>query len=705
MGKQKESARQALWERIDSLISKDWSSHLQMAGLTFLLLTIQIWQLRGYGRLSLYCFLIGIVCLCEASSTAIRFKQNLQLYFQRNTILLLFLESISLLFLIVNHSVIEEGLGISSELFLIFALAIVIVSQSVQLICTANKWKPSKAAMKEALLIGILCFIFGFVLNIECFNTWPRWDSYKYYWSFEHLSPLNIFSSLTDGLKICGHIGSSYILWSFLFMSIPGLSTLNALYLSNMMLEAIDLFLVYLIFKHLIQKESILRNAVFAIVCVCSPLVFGLVADINSELFMVTGVLLLLYAIFKGNGVLEVLATYAVCMAREPGALVAAAIIFVQLLFSCIHKIRCEKQETHWSVYILCFSIGFTWLLQYMGGHWGSGSNSYYVATWDGVELNQFAFSKIHIQDVLTGSMLSNFNWIYLVFVLFSLSIFLWRLAKKKYFSILISKPELWLLIVPLLVYVVTICAYVTWHVYRYFAISTVLLHILGLYGLYYTVENVWKKPSINCIFALIVGGLVLTQNFLSIDPVTRWMYSPIDIGNTVIVPMPAHVTSDVGLGFTDSAYTRQVMYLEKALDKVYATVYEEGSVHNTKILCSDEYVSRILPDGRPLVGSLCMIWGFGYTAGSFPPPRWGAWNSNGGYRYLSYDFDDAIDPSYVLADTDLSDYLNNYEHVYYVKMPWGDTVLKSLMERYSGTSLYQTIEYRGWVLEVYRIK
>lgn len=167
MDKQIEPARQAFWERMVSLISKNWSSHLQMAGLTLLLLTIQIWQISGYGRLSLSVFLMGIICLCEASSATIHSKQDLQRQFQRNTIFLLVLEMISVLFLLVNSRDIMSAIGIGGEILLVLGLGSAIAAQIVQLHRTEYRWRPGKEAVKEILLLSALCLVFGFLMNIE----------------------------------------------------------------------------------------------------------------------------------------------------------------------------------------------------------------------------------------------------------------------------------------------------------------------------------------------------------------------------------------------------------------------------------------------------------------------------------------------------------------------------------------------------------
>ena len=711
MGKQKESARQALWERIDSLISKNWSSHLQMVGLTFLLLTIQIWQLNGYDRLSLTCFLVGIICLSEASSAAIRFKKNLQPTFptfQRNTVFLLLLEGLSLFFLLFNRSDIIEVIGIFGEVMLTLGLAVTIITQGIQLYFTTPKFDISKNKIIEITVLGALCIFFGFILNIEVFNTWVRWDSYNYFRNFEQnwISAKDLFR--IGGLKVCSHISTPYTLYTLLFRMLP-ISDPNAMYLSQMFLMAIDFVLLYYIFKKLLPDGHLILQILCALAVVCSPWVFGRIADLNSELMVLTGVLLLLHAVFSNNPIIGVFSTFILCNARETGAPVAAAIIFTQLLYFFIKERKKQNRltvEIKWIYFASCLALGVMWLLQFRSGNWTTGRNGvdtgYYLN--DGQPLNQFGFSWLHIQRILMGTFVVSFNWILTALILLSVAVFLLHLMKKKEtFSDLLTKKELWSVIAALSAYVIVMCCYPTANLYRYYVVSSVLLIVLGLLALCFIIKAIWNNRKIKCLLITIICGLLMIQSYTTIDPVTIAIYPTITTGNSVVVPLPQYCEKYLDPVFTDAACAnRQIMYLDKTIDRAYASIYRDCGNVPIKVLCSNEYVAT---PGH--LGSLYCIWGYGYSSPSIEYQTYAEWNTVGQYRYLSYEYDSEkrIDPSYVNADTDLSELMDQYEHIYYMKMPWVDTVLEPLMERYSEISYVQTVEYRGWVLEVYRIK
>ena len=705
MEKQKESALQGLGDKIDSFFLKNWSSYLQMAGLTLLLLTVQIWQLNGYDRLSLTSFMLGVICLCEASSVAIRFKQDLQSQFRKNTVFLLLLEGVSLLFLLVNCSEIIEVIGSFGEVILMIGLAVVIAAQGIQMYFTTHRWKPDKAVMKEYLLLGCLCLVFGFLLNIECFNTWPRWDSFHYYRTMELCSAKNIFLSGEEGLRACGHISTAYSLWSLLFQMIPGITNLNAMYLSNMALISVAVVLFYFIFKRIYPDNYFLLNFLYTIVCVASPLLFGLSANLSMELLLAVGILLLVYSTFINNSILGIFSLFIVVTSKETGVVIAATVVSVQLVYDICQWYRVKSLDFNRLIYYcLCLSLGISWLLQFRSGAWMSGGNAYYLTTQDGVEFNHFGFSKIHIKDTLVGSFLPNFNWLFSFFILIAAFLFLVRLFLKKKVVSAFFHNQKWVIIsAGLISYTFVMCFYVTYHIYRYYITTTVLLCILGFGSLQYILKTVCNKRVLQIGIPIILSCLFFLESHMTIDPITKILYEGIRTGKSVVTPIPVHSSADIDPSFQDVAYSnRLILYFDKALDKAFAAIYNASPSAETKILFSNEYQARIV-NGKVTLGSLYCIWGFGYSYGDYP--MWGHWNAEGGYRYLSCEEEGNIDPSYVQASTDLSGYLSDYKHVYYIKMPWGDTVLEPLMKRYPSVSYEQTIEYRSWVFEIYRIK
>lgn len=682
---------------------KNHNAFMQTLGCAFLLITMCVWQMIGCNGLSFILYFLGISSLYGSSLIALRIK-NTDRQFCANTMLLLLIETLSLIYLCLNINVILSVIGIIKLCMMIGSLFGVAITQAVQLYVTRGKTRCKKQSRIELFAVLGLAVILGFLLNFECFNTWPRWDPFHYYYSFEQVSACNIFMPGNDGLIVCGHNSMAYCLWNLLFRIIPGVSNLNAMYLANMALIAIDVVLLYLIFKKMLEESTMQQNILYTFLLASSTWILGHVANLNLENIMMAGVLLLLYAVFSSNSMLGVIGVFTACFSKETGALIAATILFVKLLYDIIEYVK-QKKDINYSYYILNLIVGCLWLAIFIKGNWGSKNLITDRTMMDGVAYNTFNFSPMHIKDVLTDSFVINFNWIFSGMIVFVLGYLEGQiLQKRKRIRDIFKKRNYAILGVALLIYVGELCAYLTYRNYRYYITSSVILGIIALCGLQYIFENM--KLSVIWQYAVlgILCVVMFVHSYRFIDPVSMAIYPVICTGDAVILQLPPHTSVDKDEAMTECATSnRQIMYFDKALDRVYEAMYSESNLDRTKVLCSDEYVTRII-DNKVAIGSRYNIWGFGYHY--VDPPMWGKWNNEGEYRYLSYEQPaNLIEPDYVMADTDLNGYINNYEHVYYLKMPWGDTVLDELQKKYPSIRITQTVKYRGWIIEIYQIK
>ncbi len=683
--------------------NKNLTAFMQVAGCAFLLITICVWQLAGCHALSLILYFIGILSLYGSSLMAIRIRDT-DRQFCVNAILLLVIEILSLIYLCVNANVILSVIGIIKLCMVIGSLLGVAIAQAVQLYVSRGKERCHSRSKIELFAVLGLAVILGFLLNFECFNTWPRWDPFHYYRSFDEVSARNIFMSGNDGLIVCGHNSMAYCLWNLLFRMIPGVSNLNAMYLANMTLVAVDVVLLYLIFKKILKGSNITKNILYTFLLASSPWILGHVVNLNLENIMMTGVLLLLYAVFSSNSMLGIIGVFIVCFSKETGALIAATILFVQLLYDVIGYVK-QKNKINYSYYILNFIVGCLWLVIFIEGNWGSKNLSTDRTMKDGTAYNAFGFSLMHIKDVLTDSFVLTFNWIFLCIIIFTLGYIAGQILQKKTrIDDIFAKKNYVILGGVLLVYVGEQSAFLTGRNYRYYIVSSVILGIIALCGLQYVLRHIRLSRVWQYAVSGILCAVMFVQSYCFIDPISMAIYPTVSTGETLLVQLPPHTSVDKDVGMSETINTnRQIMYLDKALDKVYEIVYDESNLESTKVLCSNEYATRII-DNKVVLGSLYNIWGFGYF--HVDPPMWGHWNEEGGYRYLSYEQPtNLIEPDYVMGDTDLSGHFNIYEHIYYLKMPWGDTVLDELQKKYPSIHIMQTVKYRGWVIEIYQIK
>lgn len=688
------------------LCKKDYSFLLQFLGCSFLLITICIWQVSGCNVFSITVYFLGIFCLYISSLFAI-YMINTNGQFCNNAVLLVLIEILAFIYICINAKSILPVIGSFKLCLITSSLLMLAMAQGISVWFCAGKRKSSPKCRTEFVFVFVIAVIWGFLLNIECFNTWPRWDPYHYYLSFESVTASNIFIPGSDGLVVCAHNCMAYCLWGLLFRLIPGISNLNAMYLSNMALVLVDTVLLYLIFKKLLKKKVILSNMLCALVIASSPWILGHVANLNLENIMIMGILLLLYAVFSSNAMLGVIGVFIICFSKETGAVVAAAIIFMQLIYDLINYIKKRKNINYiyYVYYILNFILGCLWLAIFLKGNWGNKNLKTDRTMQDGNPYNTFNFSLMHIRDVLIDTFIINFNWIFFSIIVFTTGYIIAQIyIKKKKIHIFLTKKFYVILAMALAVYVGESCAFLTYRNFRYYIISSVLLEILALCSLQFFCCE--KKLPLRWQYTILglLCGIMFVQSYRFIDPVSMAIYPKVNTGEATMIPLAPHTSVDKNWGMQETVYSnRQVMYFDKTLDKAYAAIYEKSNLKSTKILCSNEYSTRII-NGKVAIGSLYNIWGFGYAYAN--PPMYGRWNSSGKYRYLTYEQPiDSIDPGYVLGDTDLEAYMNEYEHVYYLKMPWGDTVLEKLQKKYPSISKMQTVKYRGWVLEIYQVK
>lgn len=682
---------------------------LQMLGAGFLLLTIQVWQVWGCGRYTIVGFAIGISALILASIISIRFQISPSRV-QKNTILLLILELVSMLYLYVNFRDAKESIGRKKLLFLIYMLAIAAAVQFLQLVLTSRMPVFTKQKVLEIFLVGSLCILFGFLLNLEVFNTWTKWDSHDYFRAIEKLSARNIFSKGEDGLIVCSHKSPSFALWSLIFKGIPGISSLNAIYFSNMTLVSIDLFLFYLIFNELFQRKTILSNALFAITATVTPWIFGMVADINVEHLLVSGILLLLYSIFSGNSLLEIFSVFVVCGTKETGIVIAAVVIFTQMLFDLRDhfkgRARMTIQKTFY--YIMSLTMGIAFLFGILTSEWMGGNAQAYLyphISVDGAPFEKFGFNLQYILDVIRENFLGNFKWIFTTFILLALIRFLIINIgnDKRIFHTFVQRPVIFILI-SWCSLVLVMCAFPTFNNPRYYTSPATMLCILGIISFQYVMEGIQHikiAKKVQYFPVIILSILLFIQSYITIDPVTLSINATMNTGKAKIAVLPQREINQVVPCLSNIAvYNRQDMYYMKALDKAYAAIdTESGGFQNVKILCSNEYVVRKLTQW-----SAFEIWGYGYS--NAEPPMYAHWNREGGYRYLSYETPQfSIAPSYVGKDTDLTEILEKNEHIYYIEMPWWDTTIPELKEKYPETKLFYTVDYMGWVMKIYQVK
>ena len=674
-------------------------SVFQLISLACFLVTLQIWQIHGFGRVSIAVFLVGIFFSALYSILIIKHPHENYFFYNYATDILLKIFVFFIFFR--SFSKITQELKSTLEkcsfYVLFFSLSFIIIVNIISMvICIRNDRLKSNRKIKINVKNQILNIFFPIcILSIalQFLNSWPRWDSAAYYLSLENLDILNILRSAADGLIVCGHPTSAYALLVFLFRSIPGVSNLNALYLSSLFLIILDYYLIYFIFKKIFTLRSDFIYSILAFIFICSPYILGNIANINPEHLCLTGLLMFILGSLIKNHYLCTIACYIVCNSRETGVPIIAFLIFLQFVYE-LYETKTEKRPLHtigWFYYATVLEIGVIWLFLFIKGNWSvnmSLQQEHYYA--DGTRIFGFHISPLYIMNQLKGIFLTNFSWIYAFIILIAGIIFIKRNRKSTLKKLFKNCPCIMLLF-GMLISIVTICLFLTHHNYRYYTLSILFIQALGLWSFTYIVTNI-KNKFIKEIPIILVGILMFIQCHITIDPIMLSIFPTLQTGNAKIAVMPWNIDGLPEIQFLECArYNFQISYFDQALDILFSKIDDKD---NSNVLIYDGY--QWGTEGN----TLNSIWGYGYEF--WQPPLWGTWNDEEQCRELSYN------PDYIIGLTPIKDYskLKHYlkkgNTLYYLELPWGDELISTLKEKYPVMELVETVEYRGWKLNLY---
>lgn len=679
---------------------------VQIVSIACIIFAIQIWQFNGFGFISFSILLIGVFAgiLCCVLATR---KKIFGGEICCNIFIGFILGSFALIMLLNSFGEIEIYLGNLVFKIMCIFLSVMLAVYAFYLASVIGHLNAKKLISKFFKGVNwknvlLVCVFFTFLLTVfmNFFNLWPRWDSFVYCKMWERISLVNLFQSKKDGMIIAGHPAGAYALLGFLFDAIFDMSSYNLFYLSNIFLLFIDYLIICQIFKKLCKNQSPYIYSVLSFTFILSPYILGMVTCNSPEPLGLTGIILFLWAYLSNNYYVCIISCYIVCNSRETGIPVMAVLIFIQLIYDiCLTQKRREKIWSfswldHWVFYISALMVGGTSFLNYLSVNWGKNAgiefeNLYYN---DGTKMFEITFSMEYICDELKGIFLTNFTWVYLIFI-FVACFYATKDNKKKVLKKFFNQPVYVMASIGMIVALVEMCLFLTHHNYRYYTATVLFIQILGLCGCVYICSKINSNVLVQNMPLIIFGILLFIHcNFSTIDPIMLAVFPTINTGNAKIAVMPWNINGLPEVQFLECArYNFQVPYFDKALDRLYSRI----DAKHSKILLYDGY------QWGTGGGTMNSIWGHGYEY--YNPPMWGVWNSEGHYRELSYDPDYIINPIPISDCTQITKYLQEYENLYYLELPWGDELITILKETCLGMELCETVEYHGWVLKLYK--
>lgn len=410
---------------------------------------------------------------------------------------------------------------------------------------TANKYLV-------ILLLGAVILYF-FEWGIE-----PRWDGGNLYQNIDAGSPKMLFD--IKALSFCKHISMAYMAINKGLGIIIG-NTYIGMAIGNAFLYLLSIRCVYGILKKIVKNKSEWGNILLTFIYVVSPFVWGQVGY-NYWDFWTTCLypILIFYALEK-KWVYHCFFAFVFCFTKETAVIAYAGYGAGLLLYDLAAEIKLEgvkkalarivKKKHYWTM----IALGITWFAVYKARpHWDGGGT--------------FVVDIAYIWEKCKVLFIINFNWILTVFAI----VFLVSLAKKS--------NETKAIILPILVgdflFVIFSCIFETYNHARYIDSHVAVLSILGTCGIACISQVIIRR--VICVILLV---LLVLQNFITIDPLTRVSFSNFKVGSQMMVSTCQEEY------LTDSmVYNQQYRYFDAALSRaLMQAVHEENTVNFFPIL------------------------------------------------------------------------------------------------------------------------
>lgn len=674
---------------------------LQLLSISMLVFTLELWQIHGLDILSIIPFVIGISIslFCSAVCLQIHSIKGGILW---NIVYFFALEITALIILVggiaKENSALKNFSSLQKHFFVFICvfIAVLVFLHAFQLGRVVFLTHIAKVK-KSTCIFCVVSITFFVVIGVWILNSWPRWDSFPYFMELEQKIKLqSIFGIDRNILIACGHPCGAFALLYLLFRQLPGLTLINTIYVSNIVLLVVDYILAYFIFRKKLNDKKSCLGFVAALAFVCSPYILGSVFTINAEHLALTGILLFLSGAIRNDYYLCFIACYIICNTRESCVPIAAIMILVQFIYDISSKYKKSKRATsiEWIYYGATFMVGSTWLLELQNHNWTKARGNRYFYD-NNVPMFTYSFNISYIVNQLKGIFLTNFTWICVIVLIICMFTLIKR-EKQNILTALISN-KLWIILSMSIIAALFVeSIFLTHHNYRYYTTIVSLLYMLTLYTILCMAEKANSNKIKDWVSIATIGVIMLTQCFITVDPIMLLVFPTINTGKGRIAYMPWHMNNFSGPEFLENAnYNFQILTFDKALNKIY----ENNELRNSRIMIYDGY------QWGNMLNTQNSIWGFGYE--NYEPPSWGVWNEEGQYRKLSYNpqLEDIINPVFISDFQSVDENIEKYGIIYYLELPWGDDFAEKLKQHYPTMQIYQTVTYQTWKLDIYSIQ
>ncbi len=551
------------------------------------------------------------------------------------------LKRITIFFIVMIFSILALVLRNAQQIFkeqlalgiIYIILSVLIFSCSLYFIIKFKvfNFKFSKAAVLKNLPLIIMA-VLVVLLSIDCFYSYPKYDSFEFFNLWIRKINLETFNNL-GYLKLSNHISVLYAIIVYLIYAIIG-NLYYATILFNIICNILTIFAVYKLFSYLF-KETKIFPYICAAIFAFSPFTLGVNGYVYLDTAMMYGVLFFVccYITKQDYDILFLSALLAI-FSKEVGFLVVGVIVFIPFFIKLfkLSKKQINKsafENTNWIYYACMFIVHLAFVVFFLIKSWAT--NGGWV---------EYGLNPKHFANVITSILFTNFTWIFVLFIAIAL-IKMLCLKHKKQFNFKQAYANNYYLtpILTALGLSMLFNTFVeTWEHIRYLTIQISMIYILGLIAIYYLIKNV----KVNSLVLIGITLLLLVQSFVTIDPTMLAFKNKIYLGSGELYLLRTGYRTEEPTGYMNDncCYNKQMNMFDITFDMILKQI----NYDTNKCLISGDFSNN----------------------GDFINHM--AWDNGKNRRYITDNLAESIQYFTITNDTDLTQFFD-FDEVYYVDL------------------------------------
>ena len=573
----------------------------------------------------------------------------------------------------------------------------------VELLVIYLKTKPLKKLgfyLKAHLYLIMIAIVY-----LACVSTslrgWLGLDGVIYYQSIREIRSWNFIDLFS--LQMCGHISQGYSIFAligeYLFPN-----RVIGVRIINIFLALVAILAFSKIVEKMCRNASQIAKAGYTSIFAFSPMVLGMVHEINLDFPMLCFFTCMVAAYLYDKEIWMTVFSILLCFSKEPGVILYGMFIIGILTGRLFTQLKERKRIIPASliskdIIVLAYS-GVLWISLYLGSTskgWTANARTTIqgnAASERTLLLNTFALDIDYIIVRLKEMFFINFSWLIVLTALVGI-LFIRRNKDKQndrshheYVGILFS----------FFGFLGYNCLYITWIHYRYLMILAFFISFLYVF----VHARILKFQRSRLLINFILAGVLLCSNFLTFDPVSIRNFNYFDTGKTTLI-IPCVMSRNENWGININRQDMPGGDINNAA--FYNLEWDYFGMGFNQMLAELEYDENkmiLIHGGKDRINCF-----FGIYSKLTDALYWD--NSNKTLNINTYNIkNEGEDYQYFnvamienvaeISDMDLS----KYEEVYLIDFPINE---KINLPAENGYRYLEKFEYGMWAWEIYKVK